>query len=125
MSIDISHNTMVHVNIDRIQKLESLEQSLSSIIVKAIADYKTTKLKELHERDKNNPEGVKIRVRRYLEKHKDEVNKRRREKRKELKQNITINSPSSILDTIKNSFVSNIQSVSTISLSNDITISFD
>jgi len=85
MNADISSNQieMVQVNLERIRSLEKLEDSLSSIVVKAINDYKSSKLKELHERDKKDPGAVKIRVKRYLEKHRDEVNKRRRDKRKE------------------------------------------
>jgi len=39
----------------------------------------------LHEKDKLHPENVNLRVKRYAERHKDELNQRRREKRKQKK----------------------------------------
>jgi hypothetical protein len=53
------------------------------LIKQAIADYKKENLRKLHEKDKNNPEAVKNRVRKYISKNKDKINERRREKRKE------------------------------------------
>ena len=48
----------------------------------AIAEHKRNNLKRLHEKDKTDPKSVNIRVRRYAEKHKDEINAKRREKRR-------------------------------------------
>lgn len=81
---DLATDTnLVSVPIDRLLKLEELEKKLPSLIQEAIADYKKNNLKKLHEQDKNNPEGVRNRVRKYLLKNKDKINEKRREKRKE------------------------------------------
>ena len=53
------------------------------MIAKAIADAKRENLRKLHEKDKNNPEGVRIRVKKYLSKNRDKINEKRRERRKE------------------------------------------
>jgi hypothetical protein len=53
------------------------------MIEKAIQDHKKEKLKLLHQRDKLDPSLVNIRVKRYAMKHKDEINAKRREKRKQ------------------------------------------
>ena len=53
------------------------------MIEKAIQDHKKEKLKLLHERDKLDPSLVNLRVKRYAMKHKDEINAKRRAKRKE------------------------------------------
>ena len=85
-SNDPSNDEIVAVPIDRYVELEKLEQSLPGMIEEAIAKYKKDSLKRLHERDKNNPESVKKRVQRYIEKNRDAINQRRREKRREQKQ---------------------------------------
>lgn len=76
-------NDLVEVCPERFAKLEELERNLPDIINKAIADYKKESLRKLHERDKNNPENVRNRVKKYIAKNKDIINEKRREKRKE------------------------------------------
>lgn len=69
----------------RLEILESLEKNLPNLIDQAIIDYKKAKLKMLHEKDKQNPDAVNARVRRYNEKHKHEISARKIEKRNEAK----------------------------------------
>jgi hypothetical protein len=69
----------------RLQYLEDLEKNLPNLIDQAIIEYKKAKLKMLHEKDKQNPEAVNARVKRYNEKHKNEISARRIEKRNEAK----------------------------------------
>ena len=76
---------IITIPVERYIKLEKLEQSLPNMIQEAIQEYKKNSLKRLHERDKENPEGVKKRVQRYIEKNRDKINQRRRDKRKEQK----------------------------------------
>lgn len=77
----------IHVLImaKRLQYLEDLEKNLPNLIDQAIIEYKKAKLKMLHEKDKQNPEAVNARVKRYNEKHKHEISARRIEKRNEAK----------------------------------------
>jgi hypothetical protein len=86
-NIDI--NTIVDENdeqilicAERLQKLELLEKQLPEMIEAAIQEHKRNKLKMLHEKDKENPGAVNLRVKRYNERHKEEINARRRAKRK-------------------------------------------
>ena len=83
---------MISISKERLESLEKLERELPTLIENAILDYKKNKLKKLHEKDKSNPESVNIRVKRYVEKHKDEINARRREKRKQKKEQASVNS---------------------------------
>lgn len=78
--------TLVPISAERLQKLEELEAALPGMIELAIAEYKKSNLKRLHEKDKTDPESVKLRVYRYVQKHKEKINERRREKRKEKKE---------------------------------------
>jgi len=80
---------MISISKERLESLEKLERELPMLIENAILDYKKNKLKKLHENDKNNPQSVNIRVKRYVEKHKDEINARRREKRKQKKEQLS------------------------------------
>jgi hypothetical protein len=61
----------------RLQMLLEMENKL-----KLLTNVKKQTLENLHIRDKLNPESVRERVGRYIEKHRDEINARRREKRK-------------------------------------------
>ena len=82
------------ISIERLKVLEDIEANLPRLIEEAIHINKKEKLKLLHEIDKNNPEAVKIRVQRYTEKHKDEINEKRRLKResnKKIKEENKIN----------------------------------
>lgn len=86
-------NEFVCISIERLKELETLEASIPSMIEKAVHEYKTNNLKKLHERDKANPAAINLRVKRYFERHRDEINKKRREKRleeKQMKQNAVI-----------------------------------
>ena len=84
-------NEIVNVPVERYAELEKLELGLPGMIEEAIKEYKRNSLKRLHERDKENPESVKKRVQRYIEKNRDKINERRREKRKEQKRILDAN----------------------------------
>lgn len=73
----------VFISIERLRELEAIEKRIPTLIEKAIQDHKKEKLKLLHERDKLDPSLVNLRVKRYAMKHKDEINAKRRAKRKE------------------------------------------
>ena len=75
-------NELVSVSSDRYAELEALENSIPDKIKEAIAQYKKESLKKLHERDKADPESVKLRMQRYIAKNRDKINERRREKRR-------------------------------------------
>jgi hypothetical protein len=75
-------NELVSVSSDRYAELEALEKSVPDRIKEAIAQYKKESLKKLHERDKADPESVKLRMQRYIAKNRDKINERRREKRR-------------------------------------------
>jgi hypothetical protein len=101
--IDDEH---VLICIERLQKLELLEKQLPKMIEAAIQEHKKNKLKMLHDKDKENPGAVNLRVKRYNEKHKDKINARRREKRKldkDIKKpnNLIVNSVIESLNTSK------------------------
>ena len=71
---DAANDTsLVSVSIERLKRLEELENKLPSLIEEAIANHKKNILKKLHEQDKNNPEAVKNRVKKYLLKNKDKI----------------------------------------------------
>lgn len=73
----------VFISIERLRELEAIEKRIPTLIEKAIQDHKKEKLKLLHERDKLDPSLVNLRVKRYAAKHKEEINAKRRAKRKE------------------------------------------
>lgn len=75
----------VLISVERLRELEAIEASIPNLIAQAILDHKKNNLKKLHEKDKLHPENVNLRVKRYAERHKDELNQRRREKRKQKK----------------------------------------
>jgi hypothetical protein len=75
-------NELVSVPSDRYAELEALEKSVPEKIQEAIALYKKESLRKLHERDKSDPESVKLRMQRYIAKNRDKINERRREKRR-------------------------------------------
>jgi len=79
----VNDTSLVSVSIERLKRLEELENKLPSLIDEAIANHKKNILKKLHEQDKKNPEAVRNRVKKYLLKNKDKINEKRREKRKE------------------------------------------
>lgn len=79
---------MVEISIERLRQLEQLEASIPQLVEAAIKQYKQEKLKSLHEKDKQNPTAANMRARRYAEKHRDEINARRREKRRMAKETV-------------------------------------
>ena len=91
-------NSMIEISKQRLAELEKLEQDLPTLIEKAILEHKKSNLKRLHEKDKNDPNSVKLRVKRYIAKHRDEINAKRREKRR-LKSEAKNNDGSSVIST--------------------------
>ena len=77
-----SGNVHVLVSTERLRELEAIEANISTLIANAILEHKKNNLRKLHEKDKSNPENVNLRVKRYVERHKVELNARRREKRR-------------------------------------------
>ena len=75
-------NELISISSDRYAELEALEKSVPEKIQEAIALYKKESLRKLHERDKSDPESVKLRMQRYIAKNRDKINERRREKRR-------------------------------------------
>lgn len=73
---------LVEISAERLRALEALEARLPSMIEAAILEYKKNNLKRLHEKDKLDPTSANLRVKRYAEKHRDEINAKRREKRR-------------------------------------------
>ena len=78
--------TTVLISQERLEHLLKLEASLPKMIEEAVINYKKNSLKRLHEIDKQNPEAINARVKRYVEKHRESINARRREKRRAKKQ---------------------------------------
>lgn len=78
-------NEIVSISVERLKELEALEASIPSMIENAVLEYKKSNLKKLHERDKANPAAINMRVKRYIERHREEINKKRREKRQQQK----------------------------------------
>ena len=116
----------VSISKERLEMLELLEKNLPCMIQSAIDNYKKDKLKLLHEKDKLDPTLVNERVKRYAKKHKDTINAKRREKRKEIKENkdkdsiISQNdSKNEIIDTIKEPVITINKTI------NDLTVRFD
>ena len=77
-----SGNVHVLISTERLRELEAIESNISTLIANAILEHKKNNLRKLHEKDKSNPENVNLRVKRYVERHKVELNARRREKRR-------------------------------------------
>lgn len=82
---DEENSDNILICVERLKQLELLEQKLPTLITEAIAEHQRNKLRILHERDKQNPQSVNLRVKRYNERHKEEINAKRRNKRKEEK----------------------------------------
>jgi hypothetical protein len=78
--------TTVLISQERLNYLLQLEASLPTKIEEAVINYKKNSLKRLHEIDKQNPDAINARVKRYVEKHRESINARRREKRRAKKQ---------------------------------------
>ena len=86
-------NDFISISAERLKELEELEASIPFMIENAIQEYKKSNLKKLHERDKANPAGINMRVKRYVERHREEINKKRREKRQQQKLEKTHQTP--------------------------------
>ena len=83
MSSDIlSKHEVATISISRLEYLEELERNLPILIENALKENKANALKRLHQMDKENPAVVSLRVKRYVEKNRDKINERRRERRK-------------------------------------------
>ena len=95
----MSKEDYVTISVERLRQLEELEARVPHLIEESIKEYKAQSLKRLHERDKMNPTAVAQRARRYVEKHRDLLNERRRQKRKQKAES----SPTSIIQ-IKSPF---------------------
>ena len=99
-------NEQVSVSADRFAELEALEASIPNRVQEAILQYKRDSLKKLHDRDKSDPESVKLRMQRYIAKNRDKINERRREKRRkeqlETTTNIIVNDVFAALTPSKN-----------------------
>ena len=65
----------------RLMELEELERRFPHLMEEAKKAYTAERLHQLRERDKADVKLVQARVQRYLEKHRDTVNARRRQKR--------------------------------------------
>ena len=102
----VDENALVSISNERLAELEALESKLPHMIEEAILEHKRNNLRRLHERDKADPESVKIRVRRYIAKNRDKINERRREKRKEQRKILNSEDPNNtsvIVDILSSS----------------------
>jgi hypothetical protein len=68
--------------VERLHRLEALEASLPVIIDAAVDKIKQARLYSLHRRDKLYPEDMRLRVKKYVERNRERINARRREKRR-------------------------------------------
>ena len=95
-----NEDEIIMISVERLKKLELLEKSLPEMIENAIQGYKKNKLTMLHEKDKLNPAAVNLRVKRYNERHKEEINARRKAKRNEGKNYVAKPQSNSIVDSL-------------------------
>jgi hypothetical protein len=72
----------VIVSAERLAELERLERELPAIIAKAKEEAHKERFNKLRQRDKENPELHTKRVMKHYDLHKDEINAKRREKRR-------------------------------------------
>ena len=120
-------NEQILISIERLKKLELLEKSLPEMIDQAIQQHKKEKLKMLHEKDKQNPTAVNLRVKRYNEKHKEEINARRRLKKMEGK----IQKGNSVVESLNSLQTNNIEInkqktiVANVATDKNLTVRFD
>ena len=77
----LSKPEIITIEISRLHYLEELERNLPTLIENALKENKANALKRLHEKDKENPAAVNLRVKRYVEKNREKINERRREQR--------------------------------------------
>lgn len=88
----------ITISMDRYLELKNIESKLPELIENAINEYKSNTLKRLHEKDKECPELVRLRAKRYADKNRDKINEKRREKRK-LEKNIKVENIKEITTT--------------------------
>ena len=72
----------VLVSAERLAELERLEKDLPAIIAKAKEEAHKERFDKLRERDKENPEEHTKRTMKWYEKNREEINAKRREKRR-------------------------------------------
>ena len=91
----IKHKRRIAIRPGRLKFLQYLERNMPEMIKEAMTRYKNEKLGILHKKDKENPSAMIARVKRYVEKNRDVINARRREKRQKAKpiENIVIVTP--------------------------------
>ena len=82
---------VVTISIERFRELEALEVKVQEEVEKRARELNNAKLDALREKD--TPENRRERSKRYYEKHKDEITKRKREMRAAMKGEVGVNSP--------------------------------
>ena len=80
MSAAADSSGCVLVPIDRLRALEALEAEMQSR--KTAEEHDADRFKMLRERDKAHPQAAAKRALKYYDSHKEEINARRREKRR-------------------------------------------
>jgi hypothetical protein len=74
--------SVVEISAERLKQLEELEASLPTRIEEVLKEHKAAALRRLHEKDKQNPQAVNERAKRYAQRNRDVLNAKRREKRR-------------------------------------------
>lgn len=82
MSNVLPPNDLVEISAERLHRLEALEASIPVIIDAAVDKIKQARLYSLHRHDKLYPEDMRLRVKKYVERNRERINARRREKRR-------------------------------------------
>jgi len=85
-----SKDEIVYITAERLAELEALEASIPTKIQEAIDTYKKSTLMKLHQYDKDHPESVQLRMKKYYGKNREIINKKRREKRADIQQISTV-----------------------------------
>jgi hypothetical protein len=125
---------VVYISAARLKELQELEEKLPILIEEAVNSYKRGNLERLHARDKANPSAVNERVKRYAKKHREEINRKLREKRQLEKQRKLEESSTSIevVRVIKTKKTSKIEEepiettpMATIKPTSDVLVRFD
>lgn len=79
----------VFVSLERLRQVEAFEASKNKTVEEIAKEYEKLRFKDLHKRDKENPEIKKARVAKYYNINKEEINARRREKRRLAKEGLS------------------------------------
>lgn len=85
----------VLVPIERLRELETLEAELPAIVAKAKEEANAERFTKLRERDKADPESHRKRNAEWKEKHREELNAKRREMYKLKKAELAAKTPGS------------------------------